>query len=285
MERGVVVSPAKLVVTGDGFSVSSGMSDDEFRFFLLYWDKISAPTDNFIHVVLPEEEFLISEKILERPRTRLSGSFSGGEAGIAILNAQAAVAKKKLEDKGVEWVIHQFGENLILPPSKKASQQVLRFDLLSALPVPATDVPMADILDFKVRRADECKALHECIDDLYLEILASPDTDLSAKKAVHRLKTAIQDLEASQKERFALFKKFSLSIETDGKSLADFAPVALGLFADIASGGSTMGAGTVAGGLAGFLKISSTPKDFFAPAKGKNKLSYLSSARKDGVVK
>ena len=289
MERGIVVCPAKIKIEPNGFSCSVGVTPSEINYFLLYWDKLSAPTDNFIYVPIHEEEdFLISTGILERPVAKFYGSFSGSDAGLAIIESQLQLAEQKMNDKKIDWVIHQFGEEIFLPDSMKASQQILRFDLSSVLPVPSQNVPMVDLLEFKRRRSDECRALHDCMDEIYIDVLASPDPDFSAKKSVDRLRTAIADLERVQKERFKFLRKFDLSIEADGSKLAALGPAAVGLCADLSSGGLTLGLASVAGAAVGalsYLKITSAPKDFFSPAKGKSKLSYLSRARQEKIIK
>jgi len=288
MERGIVVCPTKFEVFKDGFSVSPGLSADDLRYFVLYWDKLAIPTDNFIHVGVQDEDFLVSAGVLERPETQFTGSFYGSDMAIAAIESYAKVAEEKKDDKKTDWVIHQFSTDLIVPESVKASNQILRLDLFSALPVPSDIIPMSELLEFKSKRLDEFQALHECIDDIYFEILSSPDQSLSSKKCLSRLESAIRDLETSQKERFSFFKKFDFSIETDGSQLFDLAPAVAGLYADFASGGAALGVPSLFGAVVSArscLKVSTKPGDFFTSAKGKNKLAYLSGARKEGVLK
>lgn len=288
MERGIVVSQSKYQISSTGFSVTSGLDTDELRYFILYWDKVAIPADSYIYFEVDNEDFLISEGVLERPMSRLAGVFSGPEMAIAAIEAHAKVAADKMGDKRTDWVIHQFGDDLIVPASVKASQQILRFDLLSALPVPSGAVAIADILEFKSRRLDEFKALHECIDELYGQILLSPDQSLSTKKAISRLISAVADIEKSQKDRFSFFKKFDFTIETDGRQLSELGPAAVGLIADLGSGGASLGIPSLVGGVMsalGYLKVTTKPGDFFASAKGKNKLAYLSGAKKEGLLR
>ena len=288
MDRGIVVDPSKYQVTQDGFSVSSGLNADELRYFILYWDKLAIPVNNFMRVGVDSEDFLISEGVLERPETRFSGIFNGPDMAIAAIESHAKVVAEKLNDKRTDWVIHQFSESLIVPESVKSSQQILRIDLFSTLPVPSEAVAMADLLEFKSRRLDEFKALHECIDDMYEQILLSPDQSLSTKKTISRLSSAIADIEKAQKERFALLKKFDFTIETDGRQLSELGPAAVGLVADLGSGGATLGIPSLIGGVMtalSYLKVSTKPGDYFSMAKGKSKLAYLSSARKQGLLR
>ena len=51
------------------------------------------------------------------------------------------------------------------------------------------------------------------MDELYLEILNSPDKSLTSKKVISRFKESIDDLDRASGERFQAVTKFDVSVE------------------------------------------------------------------------
>lgn len=86
---------------------------------------------------------------------------------------------------------------MLSEPSFTQNQKVIEFDLYNSVPLPSTDVPLNDILEFKEKHKSEMLAFRMLMDEMYLSILNSPD-QLSAKSAaLLRLSVAIADLHKS----------------------------------------------------------------------------------------
>ena len=116
MSRGVIAAPAIINIHGDGFTMERGLSPQELRYYLLYWDKVVIPGTNLVYVRLPEEDILIESGVIERPRVGFKGSISGADLGHSFAVAQSLVAKKLMEeDRSIDWVVHQIGNKLNLP--------------------------------------------------------------------------------------------------------------------------------------------------------------------------
>ncbi|MBT8364550.1 MAG: hypothetical protein KJP23_07565, partial [Deltaproteobacteria bacterium] len=214
MEKGIIAAPAKVSGSGSLFRNERGLSSQELKYFLLYWDRVFIPTTNIMHLSLPDEDEMISTGIISRPRVTFSGSFNGETIAAAQLLAQTTIAKQLIEnDKNIDWVVHQIGNEIILPSNEIIKQQAIRVDLINTLPVPDESVAIPDIIEFKERRNDELKQLHQALDDFYLEILASPDPGLKAKAVVSNLTNAISDLQNSASERWRITTKFDISAE------------------------------------------------------------------------
>src|SRR5690606_18118709 len=94
-----------------------------------------------------------------------------------------------------------------------SQNNVIRLDLANVLPVPAADTRIADILDFKERRSDELAALHASLDAVYLEIIKSPDVDLSKHMEIKKFLESISALNKLHNEHFKIFKNFDFSAE------------------------------------------------------------------------
>ena len=84
-------------------------------------------------------------------------------------------------------MLHQIGDEIIIPNNVSVEKQTIRVDLKNSLPVPDETVAIPDILEFKERRKDELLQLHQTIDKFYLEVLSSPDPSLTSKAVVNEL--------------------------------------------------------------------------------------------------
>ena len=196
--RGIIATAAQINLQPNGFSIDSkngGLSENDIKYFLLYWDKIIIPSNNFVYVEIPYEKDLVESNIIERPKISFQGSFSGSEIGKAMLYGESKIVEEKINDKKVDWTIHQFNNQLILPDNKIIKKRIFKFELMNMLPVPNDNVPIYDLIDFKERRKDEFLALHKTLDDLYFEILKSPDSNLMQLQTIKTLKKIINDIE------------------------------------------------------------------------------------------
>lgn len=285
MQRGVVASPAIISIHGDGFTMERSISAEEVRYYALYWDKIVIPGSNLVYVAIPEEDVLIKTGVIDRPRVGFSGLWGGADIGHSFALAQSVVAKKLIEeDKSTDWVVHQIGRELGLPPEFIEKRNTLRLDLINLLPVPSADVAIADVLQFKQRRADELNNLHSTIESAYLEALKSPDPDLATKLAVRELDIAIRNLQTVTSEKWQRTSKFDFSLELnlDGSRLSQ--GVAAGAAFDFFTNGFGIPIGPIVGGIASILKLKASHSSAFIPAGKQEKLAYLSHARTEHLL-
>ncbi|EIJ0971155.1 hypothetical protein LH716_004246 [Vibrio vulnificus] len=285
MERGVVASPALIDITSNGFMMKRSISPEEIRYYALYWDKVVIPGSNLVYVAVPEEEVLVETGVIERPRVGFQGSWGGSDLGRSFAIAQAKVAESLLaSNREVDWVLHQMGSSLVLPSSFQSQQRNLRFDLINALPVPQGDVPIEELLEFKYRRKDQLKVLHKSLDDLYIQIISSPDPTFTSLRAVSDLKVAISELNQVSNERWKKTNKydFSAQLNLDGGKLVQ--GVAAGAAFDFFSNPTDLPLGAIAGGIASMIKLQAKVSTAFEPAKNQSSLGYLSMAHKEKVI-
>jgi hypothetical protein len=159
MKRGVIGSPGIIRRLADGFTMERSISAEELRFYILYWDHVAIPGNNLVYIGVPDEEELIRCGAISRPRVQYGGSFSGGQVTDAILACQCIVATEFSKSADVDWVLHQFGGDILLPPSMSKETDVFRLAVASVLPVPPADVPVEEVLEFKERKKADLKAL------------------------------------------------------------------------------------------------------------------------------
>ncbi len=286
MEKGIIAAPAKVSGSGTLFRIERGLSPQELRYFLLYWDKVVIPTTNIMHLALPDEDEMISTGIISRPRVTFSGSFNGETIAAAQILAQTTIAKQLIEnDKNIDWVLHQIGNEIILPSNEVIKQQAIRIDLVNMLPAPDESVAIPDILEFKERRSDELKQLHQVLDNFYLEILASPDPSLQTKAVVSNLTNAILDVQKSASERWKIARKIDISAEINLNVKDILSAAAVGAIFDFYNNLFTIPIGIVVGIAASLIKVRAKVCSTFKPSKEKQVFSYISQAHRENLLK
>lgn len=296
MKKGVVASPVDFKYHMVGLGLNSALTEEMLRYYLLYWDEIVIPDNNLISVggdLLAQVEHLDN---VYRPFIRHSGRYHDHAIADAILCGQFEMAELLHKDPSVDWVIHQSNmERLVSPNTGVVEQNALKIRLSDILPVPSKSTPFVDLIQFRERRLDEFKQLHVLLDDLYLQVLSSPDQPLSEKRAISELTDLINDLDSLTKERFGFINKVSIEPSYDFK-VKDVlkAPLWTNAFDSfqtfLATGGvsdTSPFSATVIGLAIGVLsnigvKLAPTKKPTGIDSKAR--LSYLSLAAKEGFI-
>jgi len=296
MKRGVIASPVEFEYHFSGVGMSTSLSHEMLRYYLLYWDELVIPDNNLVSVGGAHLEELAALDFVYKPFVRHTGEFRDHEFADAILQGQFDLASLLHKDPNVDWVLHQSNsERLAAPNSNKAKQNLLKIKLTDLLPVPAEDVPFNDLVEFRHRRVDEFKHLHELLDDLYLQVLSSPDQALSEKKALTELTSLIDDLDKVTKERFGFLNKLSIepSYNFKVKDIANYPLItsAADAFMTYLENGAfdntnTLTATTLglAIGVVSNIGISIKPDNKVEGINNKPRLSYLAQASKAGLI-
>ncbi|WP_296315527.1 DUF6236 family protein [Winogradskyella sp. UBA3174] len=288
MNRGIITNPAIMDRNdSQSVSISGSISINDLNYYLLYWDKIVMPTNNIFHVGVHNEEELLKTKILERPRIAFSSWSTNTQNGSydPFVIAQSIVANELIStDKTTDWTIHQIGDGIAIGDKQKKEFNSLKVELLKCLPVPNDNINFQEILDFKDKRKDELLELHSKIDELYLEILSSPDKDLKAKKIINELKNSIDKIDTVSKERFKSIIKYNLTTELNlnGKDLG--IAIASGAIFDNYTSGFSLPIGTVVSGLLSLIKVKANRTASVEKAENKLKLSYLANANRKKII-
>lgn len=285
MKRGIIATPGIINRLPKGLQMAGSLSLDEMRYYALYWDNVVIPTNNLVHMGLPQEEAFISAGAIERPNVAFNGSYEGDQVTNAVLSCQSIVAKELVKDKGIDWVIQQFNDELIILDDYIEERNTLRIDLASCLPVPTGEINIHDILNFKELRKTELIALHEYLDEVYQQALLFPDQTLASKKAISNLTRAIEDLDKVTQEGFKEYMKHNLSTVFNLYKDKIGEGVIMDLTVSALMGSPIVPAVTIGGIVSATIKISMNSTQTFRPADQNLKLAYLSKAKKDGLYK
>ena len=245
LEKGIVISPD---FTFDGRNLQfKGLSGQTMRQCLLYWDKVEFPTSNLINIGTgPDLHFLIDSGVLQRTDIRLDNFV--GNIGYGVIDTQIEAFKRLNEQEPGQWSLAQSSNQICLSQAQLEERQLLEFELHNCMPIPTSDVPYEDILEFKLQRQDEYVAFKELAGELYLEIVNSNDIPRTKNHVMNRLQQSIKDIDAVSSESFAkrIYKSFSIGLNPANMAVQGMAgigaatlfgmPVELG-----AAAGSVMG--------------------------------------------
>lgn len=188
--RGLILSPP-VSIRGESISTVGELDAQDLRYALTYWDRLALPENNLIGISTPPEaQYLEHCGVLRRPRVSFSGQASGA---FAIYETQVlALALYEQEDEGA-WSIHE-GINSVKRDGVEATQDGTLIQLLSAVPVPGPDVPLAEILEFKAKRRDELLRFREYFDQLSANISSANIMELELAKTLKEIDDSCANL-------------------------------------------------------------------------------------------
>lgn len=250
--RGVVISPPMTISDGS-LSGTSDLDPISLRMWLLFWDKLVWPTSRGIHFEAPPEvEVLIAEGVITRP----SYTFNGDMVQGVIKSYIQAFTEHENAEPGC-WAIAQGERALQIQGENLPNSRDLLVRLHQAVPIPAGNVPFAEILEFKERRLSELFQFRHEIEQLYTQVSSSEDKALALNLGIERVQSACADLIKVNKEwKFeSLLSSFDFSI-TPMNWVAAFAGFV---------GGQTYNLDTVSSLLSGTVGAAIS----FAPSIGK----------------
>jgi len=192
--RGLIISTPIQIDTADySFSAEGGLDPSELRFSLLYWDKLVHPQSNFFRFDGGDDaKFLVSAGVLSQPTYMYR---SGDPISILINTYLAAFFDKENKEPGT-WSLLQ-GEKSLLVNNLAVNhieESGISLELIRAIPVPAADVPLNEILEFKEKRKDELKIFRVHIDALVFEIQNSPARTEAFNRIAKEVDGACADL-------------------------------------------------------------------------------------------
>lgn len=188
--RGLIIS-VPIKVNGNNVQLASTqLNPQELRTSLLYWDRLSMPSNNLMHIAPDQDaQFLIDSGILYTPRFNLTGDF-----GLALAKLPS-LALMEYENSHLGMWSLGGGENSILVESGfSTSKAGTSLQLYNAMPAPGPDVPLAEILNFRQKRRDELLAFRWHIESLTREIEASTDSKEELDRKLSELDKSCSDL-------------------------------------------------------------------------------------------
>lgn len=284
MFRGVVSSPAFMDrAENGGVHIRSTLTVGDVNYYSLYWDKLIVPQNRLVAIMLPNEEHLLELGLLERPYYDL---YNSNEMSKKLPEVQLALIDKlRKENKEQDWSLHNIGFETGLKVVKDELNRDLRISLFNVLPVPDSSVALVDIMEFKDRHKDNLSALHHYLDEVYIQVIKSPDEPLLKAKAYHELKCVIQAInKLGQMEWGFRLKRYNISLGFS--SPKDVVQTFMSTLNATVGQESNL---SISLGLAqiglGLLKVTDSNYQALGLGSGAKNLRYLANAYDEGIVK
>ncbi len=246
-KRGIVVSTAYSIT--DGAWDMTGLDAQELRHALLFWDEIAWPTNPIIHITGgQDEDFLVDAGVIQRPVIQIR-SFEDDtfpKIHLEAFNALDAQTPGKWS-----FAIGEDSRRGGVPAGHTPS---IGLELYRAIPVPDVEAPIAEVLEFKLRRRDEILRLRAEIDTLANEVKESADAAVALELKKAHVEQACNDLlRAGIEWKFPIrVSNLKCTFEVSGTQILTAALAAAG--AGFVFGMPTLGA--LIGGAASVLKVT-----------------------------
>lgn len=191
-KRGIVISPPFERLQTGIIRVGGYLSTHDIRKYLLYWDEIDYPDNNFISVDAGTDmQYLIDSGFASR--TQVSFQYDLDPANEFLLEAQQAAFDKRNQHEPGAWSLAQPVDEPFFANAQ--SSLAIEYELWNALPVPSHDVPLGDILEFKAKRRDELLALRVFLDEMHQAIVSSADIPRAKSTQLTKLELSLKDVD------------------------------------------------------------------------------------------
>lgn len=186
--RGLVIS-CPLRIEGTTVEIKqSALDQQELRFALLFWDQLVWPQSRSIHIENgPDEQFLEQAGVLRRPEFTFDGDVAQG-----LLKTYLQAFDELDKDEPGAWALSQGENSLLIAEGQSVDGNGATLELHRAIPIPAHDVPLQEILEFRHRRRDELLFLRQHLDGLMRGVENGAENDIATR--VREIDTACSDL-------------------------------------------------------------------------------------------
>ena len=201
--RGIMLS-APVRFDGESCSVRNDINPAELRRAILFCDKIVWPNSKIVRVLSnPDEQLLEKEGILIRPRPdHFSSALGIGNTSSLIVISEGS--RVEIDGATARYFVQEHIEEFLSLDRKEPGQWVLsegegsfylknknfvagrgqRVTLSRAIPLPAYDYPIEELLEFKKKREAEITALNYELDRFYSNIKRSKDQEFELNRLV-----------------------------------------------------------------------------------------------------
>lgn len=274
-KRGIVIAPPFAFLPDNEPKVIGDPSPADVRKYLLYWDEIDYPENDCIHFATgPDLEYLIYAKVAKRSKVILPRPISGKFHQFFLLTQEIVFENYEKESPGL-WSLGQLSAS---PYFIRGNPTIsVEYELWNMLPVPEHDVPLDDILEFKVKRHSELLALQIHLEEMYQSIIHSGDLPRAKNTQLAKLEMDLNGIDKTLSESQIRKSVTSLRGFITGE-FVNVAGIGLGA-ASIAPyvGMAPLTTGVAGAGVTFALRAIRSPKVL----KDSHPLTYVSSIKRE----
>jgi hypothetical protein len=228
--KGVVISPPVSISSQGALHIETSAVDPvELRRSVLFWDRIVRPSNSFIQIALSrDEEFLKGCGVLRE----LSGSLPhGGTMGHAYAQSHLKVFSDLEDAEPGLWALSEGPNSFQLEASTTFKQgRGALVELHRAIPLPAQDVPLHDLLEFREKWKGEIRDLTLELDGIFVRLAKAEDPSFELQRAISDIAQICAVVVALGKESNVAFRlsDFSFGISLEEKFTGLMAAAGIG---------------------------------------------------------
>lgn len=218
-EQGLILS-GSIGRDADGRPVSlAPPTAQELRHYCLLWDRLDYPShDDAEELADPDLAFLTSEGILVRTLFSYMATPPMRERMLAdggLIAGPAQAFQEAEERQPGQWALARPEDGATFSTDAMVWGRGLLFELHNAIPVPAAEVPLHDVLEFKQQRGAELMALRQELGATYQLILQAPDAAHAYRQHLDRLDKALASaVKVSRESKFPIqFSSFQAKLD------------------------------------------------------------------------
>lgn len=234
--HGLIISAPSHMSGASYILETTALDLQELRHSLLFFDRLAYPINNLVRIELSgDAQFLEETGILSRPEIRFIGRSTSSDLGRV---PGLALEQLNAKEPGC-WSLGTGVNSLDTDDQAFRAEGGSYLELVNAIPVPDRDVPLADLLDFKLKRRDELLGLRITLAELMTSLEKAGDSEEALRlqlKAVDEGCTAV--LKAAKESGFPLRLSdtkltYSIQLATIGGAAfatllaADYVPASL----------------------------------------------------------
>ena len=220
--KGIVISPQVTIKENGSLVLGDGVDPVELRRAVLFWDRIRRPGNIIGHALTADEEYLKECGILKEIGFRLEDV--SGKAGVVHSRIHLRAFSTLEKEEPGQWCMSEGEKSFNLEAGNGISEgRGALVELHRAIPLPAQDVPLEDLLNFKERRRDEILSLSLELDGLFSRLASAEDTHFEIQRAVREIDQRCADVISVSKEaklKLALSDfSYGVSLEVNSTNL------------------------------------------------------------------
>ena len=222
LERCIVVAdPPTINIIESGISITTPKLT-ELKRTALFYDKIVTPVHG-LGLVSTSAEIDYLKDVGLLTQLPCEGNVGGRDIVKSWYKTAFSVFQdRELKEPG-QWCISEWDDSMLLTIDGLAQGRGGVAQLTNAIPLPDIDVPLEDLLNFKLKRMDELKYLTMELDQLYSNLIRAEDVDFELQRICRIIDQRCWDLIKVGRESNLSFKlsdiKLTYSLEFDSGDL------------------------------------------------------------------
>lgn len=222
------------------------LNEEAIRSTLVFYDKFDVVQQDMFGFGQPSVDVLQKLGIIQKTMLRYDGSM---EKAVQRAPFDGYIALSDREPN--KWTISRSAQMLGVPSEELTTDRGVALTIDNALPVFGRSVPLEDVLEFKLKRRDELRALRTSLDELCKRICMSGANDIRNSDEFTRFDSALSDhmivMQQSNAEKILVSFRASMSWDVAIPAVVEAVLEQTVLSAGVLGGAAVVGINTIKG--------------------------------------